>query len=69
MNFAELRAPSYLNYFVAVSERTLQSNSFQTITMSTPTAKRIVVCGGNGFLGSRICKAAVTRGWDVTSIR
>ncbi|KAH8890791.1 NAD(P)-binding protein [Thozetella sp. PMI_491] len=31
-------------------------------------AKRIVVCGGNGFLGSRICKSAVARGWDVTSI-
>jgi UDP-glucose 4-epimerase len=31
--------------------------------------KRIVVCGGNGFLGSRICKSAVERGWDVTSIR
>lgn len=32
-------------------------------------AKRIVICGGNGFLGSRICKSAVARGWDVTSIR
>ncbi|TLD04763.1 uncharacterized protein PgNI_09575 [Pyricularia grisea] len=32
-------------------------------------AKRLVVCGGNGFLGSRICKYGVTRGWDVTSIR
>ncbi|RYP16692.1 hypothetical protein DL767_010149 [Monosporascus sp. MG133] len=31
-------------------------------------AKRIVVCGGNGFLGSRICKSAISRGWDVTSI-
>ncbi|KAI0024861.1 hypothetical protein F4780DRAFT_775348 [Xylariomycetidae sp. FL0641] len=31
-------------------------------------AKKIVVCGGNGFLGSRICKYAVARGWDVTSI-
>lgn len=31
-------------------------------------AKRLVVCGGNGFLGSRICKYAVQRGWDVTSI-
>ncbi|KAK6864247.1 hypothetical protein PG990_006317 [Apiospora arundinis] len=31
-------------------------------------AKRIIVCGGNGFLGSRICKYAVARGWDVTSI-
>ncbi|KAI2642549.1 NAD(P)-binding protein [Xylaria nigripes] len=31
-------------------------------------AKRLIVCGGNGFLGSRICKHAVQRGWDVTSI-
>ncbi|KAK7749064.1 hypothetical protein SLS62_008459 [Diatrype stigma] len=31
-------------------------------------AKKLVVCGGNGFLGSRICKSAVARGWDVTSI-
>ncbi|KAI0013702.1 NAD(P)-binding protein [Xylariaceae sp. FL0662B] len=31
-------------------------------------AKRLVVCGGNGFLGSRICKYAVSRGWDVTSV-
>ncbi|KAH9887522.1 hypothetical protein F4778DRAFT_430650 [Xylariomycetidae sp. FL2044] len=32
------------------------------------SARRLVVCGGNGFLGSRICKYAVARGWDVTSI-
>ncbi|GAB0131791.1 hypothetical protein EsDP_00000250 [Epichloe bromicola] len=31
-------------------------------------AKRLVVCGGSGFLGSRICKYAVARGWEVTSI-
>ncbi|KAG8165681.1 hypothetical protein KVR01_004233 [Diaporthe batatas] len=36
--------------------------------MSKSAAKKIVVCGGNGFLGSRICKFAVARGWDVTSI-
>ncbi|KAK3114632.1 hypothetical protein LTR53_006882 [Teratosphaeriaceae sp. CCFEE 6253] len=36
---------------------------------STSAAKRkLVVCGGNGFLGSRICKAAVAREWEVTSI-
>ncbi|EMD63696.1 hypothetical protein COCSADRAFT_143989 [Bipolaris sorokiniana ND90Pr] len=36
---------------------------------STAAAKRkLVVCGGNGFLGSRICKAAAHRGWTVTSI-
>ncbi|OTB06907.1 hypothetical protein M426DRAFT_318617 [Hypoxylon sp. CI-4A] len=32
------------------------------------SAKRLVVCGGNGFLGSRICKYAVSRGWEVTSV-
>ncbi|PVH95280.1 NAD dependent epimerase/dehydratase family protein-like protein [Periconia macrospinosa] len=30
--------------------------------------KKLVVCGGNGFLGTRICKAAAARGWSVTSI-
>ncbi|EAS37082.3 ubiquinone biosynthesis protein COQ11 [Coccidioides immitis RS] len=29
---------------------------------------RLVVAGGSGFLGSRICKSAVTRGWDVVSL-
>ncbi|QIW94788.1 hypothetical protein AMS68_000306 [Peltaster fructicola] len=37
-------------------------------TAARPLKKRIVVCGGNGFLGSRICKAAVARNWEVTSI-
>ncbi|KAI1378281.1 NAD(P)-binding protein [Hypoxylon crocopeplum] len=32
------------------------------------STKRLIVCGGNGFLGSRICKYAVSRGWEVTSI-
>ncbi|KAI9731594.1 MAG: hypothetical protein M1834_004715 [Cirrosporium novae-zelandiae] len=36
--------------------------------MSNVVKKRIVVCGGNGFLGSRICKFAIARGWDVVSI-
>ncbi|KAH8673698.1 hypothetical protein BX600DRAFT_433313 [Xylariales sp. PMI_506] len=35
--------------------------------MAAP-AKRIIVCGGNGFVGSRVCKYAVARGWDVMSI-
>ncbi|KAJ5513045.1 hypothetical protein N7463_002597 [Penicillium fimorum] len=30
--------------------------------------KRLVVAGGSGFLGSRICKAATARGWTVTSL-
>jgi len=39
------------------------------MSAAAAATKRLVVCGGNGFLGSRICKAAVSRGWDVTSIR
>ncbi|KAI1978319.1 hypothetical protein LOZ53_003071 [Ophidiomyces ophidiicola] len=31
-------------------------------------ATRLVVAGGSGFLGSRICQSAVTRGWDVVSL-
>jgi len=31
-------------------------------------ARRIVVAGGSGFLGSKICKSAVARGWSVTSL-
>lgn len=38
--------------------------------MATTAAakKKLLVFGGNGFLGSRICKAAVARDWDVTSV-
>ncbi|KIV81043.1 hypothetical protein PV11_08496 [Exophiala sideris] len=36
--------------------------------MAQAAKRKIVVAGGNGFLGSRICKSAVARGWDVTSI-
>ncbi|KAK4661516.1 uncharacterized protein QC763_0103830 [Podospora pseudopauciseta] len=35
--------------------------------MSTAT-KRLIVFGGNGFLGSRICRSAVARNWEVISI-
>ncbi|KAH9826558.1 NAD(P)H-binding [Teratosphaeria destructans] len=35
---------------------------------ATAAKKKLVVCGGNGFLGSRICKTAVARDWEVTSI-
>ncbi|KZV90411.1 putative mitochondrion protein [Exidia glandulosa HHB12029] len=31
-------------------------------------AQRLLVVGGNGFVGSAICKAALARGWQVTSI-
>ncbi|KAI5787056.1 hypothetical protein DFH27DRAFT_487020 [Peziza echinospora] len=33
-----------------------------------PPLRHLIVCGGNGFLGSRICQTALTRGWSVTSI-
>ncbi|KAG8738482.1 hypothetical protein FRC10_006795 [Ceratobasidium sp. 414] len=36
--------------------------------MATLAAQHIFVVGGNGFLGAAVCKAAVARGWKVTSI-
>ncbi|KAF1919431.1 hypothetical protein BDU57DRAFT_512514 [Ampelomyces quisqualis] len=36
--------------------------------MASAAKKKLVVCGGNGFPGTRICKAAAHRGWTVTSI-
>ncbi|CAE6424984.1 unnamed protein product [Rhizoctonia solani] len=36
--------------------------------MSSKAIQHIFVVGGNGFLGSAVCKAAVARGWKVTSI-
>lgn len=35
--------------------------------MASPT-RSLLVCGGSGFLGSRICKLAVARNWTVTSL-
>jgi len=31
-------------------------------------AQHLLVVGGNGFLGSNVCKTAVAKGWKVTSI-
>ena len=31
-------------------------------------ARSILVCGGSGFLGSRICKIAAARNWNVVSL-
>ncbi|KAG6814385.1 hypothetical protein H0H92_010971 [Tricholoma furcatifolium] len=33
-----------------------------------PTVRRILVVGGNGFIGSAICKAALAKGIQVTSV-
>ncbi|CDZ98350.1 Predicted oxidoreductase [Phaffia rhodozyma] len=30
--------------------------------------QRLLVVGGNGFLGSAVCRAAISRGWDVHSL-
>ncbi|KAK9448140.1 uncharacterized protein V1518DRAFT_419778 [Limtongia smithiae] len=32
------------------------------------TAKRLLVCGGTGFLGRRICEFGVAHGWEVTCL-
>lgn len=34
-----------------------------------PVLQKILVVGGNGFIGSAVCKAALARGMEVTSIR
>ena len=31
-------------------------------------SRNLLVCGGSGFLGSRICKIASARKWNVTSL-
>lgn len=49
--------------------RTHQAVISFDMSAASAAKKKLVVCGGNGFLGSRICKAAVARDWDVTSIR
>ncbi|KAF1350348.1 NAD(P)-binding protein [Lizonia empirigonia] len=36
--------------------------------MASTAQKKLVVCGGNGFLGSRICRAAAHGGWSVVSV-
>lgn len=36
--------------------------------MASQASQKLLVVGGNGYLGSAICRAGVSRGWDVTSI-
>ncbi|EEB87884.1 hypothetical protein MPER_14573 [Moniliophthora perniciosa FA553] len=31
--------------------------------------QKILVLGGNGFIGSAVCRAALARGMEVTSVR
>lgn len=60
----ELYAPSLTGALSALR------NTISNMSAASGAAKKkLVVAGGNGFLGSRICKSAVARGWDVTSIR
>ena len=35
---------------------------------SQQLAKKVLVIGGNGYVGSHICQAAVSAGWDVSSL-
>jgi hypothetical protein len=59
--------PPLSTYFTDVGFLIPQLSTSYDFIMSA--MKKLIVCGGNGFLGSRICKYAVARGWDVTSIR
>ncbi|KAF7976731.1 hypothetical protein HWV62_5919 [Athelia sp. TMB] len=51
--------------------RRIGRSRFGYVFLTTTTmqaARKILVVGGNGFIGSAVCKAALARGMDVTSI-
>ncbi|KNE63121.1 hypothetical protein AMAG_08284 [Allomyces macrogynus ATCC 38327] len=37
-------------------------------TATTPALKRMLVVGGTGLVGQHVCRAAILRGWHVTSV-
>ncbi|KAJ0052713.1 hypothetical protein Pint_03509 [Pistacia integerrima] len=45
-----------------------ESNSAAIDVVADIKSERVVVLGGNGFVGSAICKAAVSKGIEVTSL-
>ncbi|KDQ60943.1 hypothetical protein JAAARDRAFT_55673 [Jaapia argillacea MUCL 33604] len=51
------------------STRRVASRPFRPANLTMePALQRILVVGGNGFIGSAVCKAALARGVQVTSI-
>ncbi|KAG7092520.1 hypothetical protein E1B28_008871 [Marasmius oreades] len=47
-----------------IAKRETRSNKMQM----QATARKILVVGGNGFIGSSICRAALAKGMEVTSV-
>ncbi|KAL0566448.1 hypothetical protein V5O48_015571 [Marasmius crinis-equi] len=48
--------------------RKFKSEVAQNHLVMQATAQRILVVGGNGFIGSAICRAALAKGMEVTSV-
>ena len=67
--FKESRLLQYLTLSILALLPFSTALLFGKMATASAVKKKLVVCGGNGFLGNRICKAAVAREWDVTSIR
>ncbi|KAA8547846.1 hypothetical protein F0562_004275 [Nyssa sinensis] len=40
----------------------------ETVKVTPPPAEKLLVLGGNGFVGSHICREALNRGWTVSSL-
>jgi len=38
------------------------------LSMSLASPKKLAVLGGSGYVGREVCRRAVTRGWEVTSL-
>uniref|UniRef100_A0A5B6ZSW8 NAD(P)-binding domain-containing protein n=1 Tax=Davidia involucrata TaxID=16924 RepID=A0A5B6ZSW8_DAVIN len=45
-----------------------QAEEAETIKVTPPPTEKLLVLGGNGFVGSHICREALKRGWTVSSV-
>ncbi|GAB4859194.1 hypothetical protein Ancab_010654 [Ancistrocladus abbreviatus] len=46
----------------------LKVEEAETVDVPPPTTEKLLVLGGNGFVGSHVCKAALDRGLSVSSL-
>ncbi|GKV16881.1 hypothetical protein SLEP1_g27451 [Rubroshorea leprosula] len=51
-----------------VVDQTLRSNSTEALDAKPPPTEKLLVLGGNGFVGSHICREAVQQGLAVSSL-
>ncbi|GLU01686.1 hypothetical protein SLE2022_189800 [Rubroshorea leprosula] len=51
-----------------VVDQTLRSNSTEALDAKPPPTEKLLVLGGNGFVGSHICREALQQGLAVSSL-